>query len=618
MSRISALVLTLNEAENIGPCLDALNWTDEQVVLDSGSTDATVAIAAARGARVAERRFDTWADQRNHALRLATCEWALFVDADERAPPELASEIRAAVKEADGRGIVGYWLPRQNLIVGRWIRHGGWFPDYQLRLFQRVRGHYDPSRPVHEIVVLDGPSARLRSLLVHHNYASWRQFWARQRGYARHEAARLKALGVRPKPHNYVLQPLREFHRRYWELAGHRDGAHGLILAALLGYFTIVAYVDLRRLWRSTRSPPAPLSLQARGGEEVGEDTPHASRGQPARTSHSARECGQALIAPAPPDVTAVVVAYNVASLLERCVASLLAEAEGSGLRCELLVVDNASMDGSADLVRARFPQARLIANAENRGFAAAVNQGLAAAGGRQLLLVNPDCELLPGALGALVGYMAEHAGVGVVAPQLLNGDRTPQSSRRRFPSLGTLFVESTLVQWRWPRWPVRPLLERFYAGELPDDQAQAVDWAMGACLLARREVVEQVGGLDERFFMYFEELDWCRRVREAGWEVHWLPAARALHYHSRSADQDVLARDVHFHESKYRYAAKYWGPAAASALRCFIGTLFALEVIEQSLKLAAEPTHSRRADRRRQRLRHLAAVLRWHVTGRI
>jgi glycosyltransferase involved in cell wall biosynthesis len=248
---VAALVLTRNEAANIQPCLATLQWTSDLVVVDCGSVDGTVALAQGMGARVVHHPWENWASQRNFALTQTQEPWALFVDADERVPPELAAEIqeRLATAERDGHP-AGFWIPRENIILGRWVRHAGWAPDYQLRLFRRDRGRYDPARPVHELVLLDGPAGYLTNRLVHHNYASWGEFWSKQCRYARVEAQGLHARGVRAKPRNFILQPWREFRRRYWTLQGYREGALGLGLSLLLAGATFVTYWELARLGR--------------------------------------------------------------------------------------------------------------------------------------------------------------------------------------------------------------------------------------------------------------------------------------------------------------------------------------------------------------------------------
>jgi len=242
---LSAIVLTQNEERNIVDCLRTLSWADEVLVLDSGSEDATVALAEKMGARVETRPFDNFPRQRNAALELARGEWVFFVDADERASEELAGEVRKAItqEEADG-----FWVPRRNYIFGRWIRYAGWYPDYQLRLFRRHKGRYDESREVHELVILDGPQGYLENPLIHYNYEDISQFIERQNRYTEMEAAYLFREGARAKARNFVLQPCREFRRRYITLQGYRDGRHGLLLSLLMAYYEGVKYLKLRRL----------------------------------------------------------------------------------------------------------------------------------------------------------------------------------------------------------------------------------------------------------------------------------------------------------------------------------------------------------------------------------
>ena len=262
------------------------------------------------------------------------------------------------------------------------------------------------------------------------------------------------------------------------------------------------------------------------------------------------------------PDLSVIIVNWNVRDLLRRCLHSILASLPACQL--EIIVVDNGSTDGSPEMVRTEFPQVHLMANPDNRGFTAANNQGLAVARGRYVLLLNPDTEVVGDALETLVAFADAHPDVGVVGPQLLNPDGTVQSSRRRFPTLATALLEST---WLQPYAP-RRLLARYYVLDRPDDEVQDVDWVTGAALMARREAVEQVGPLDEGFFMYSEELDWCRRFRAAGWQVVYLPTARVIHYEGKSSEQVLPARHIHFQTSKIRYFRKYHGPAAAEVLR--------------------------------------------------
>ena len=305
-----------------------------------------------------------------------------------------------------------------------------------------------------------------------------------------------------------------------------------------------------------------------------------------------------------PFDVSIVVVSYNTASLLRQCLRSVRAD---RGPSREVYVVDNASADGSPQMVAEEFPEVVLLANRENVGFTRANNQALARISGRHACLLNSDAELRPGALAAMVSYLDEHPGVAVVGPRLVYPDGTPQSSRRRFPTVATALVESTVLQ-RWC--PRAGVLRRYYVQDVPDDRAQEVDWVTGACLMVRREAITDVGLLDERFFMYSEELDWCRRMKTAGWRVAYTPEAVVVHHESRSADQNLARRNILFHDSKCRYFAKHHGPVWGALLRLFIFLTFVYQYLEEGLKYVL----GHRRPLRRRRLAMLREVLGWQA----
>lgn len=249
MPGLSVAILARDNEDQIADCLNSLSWADERIVmLDTRSRDHTAAIAASLGARVVTHPFTDFAAQREFGLTLPACEWLFYVDSDERGTPALGEEIRRVTAEGTA---VGWWVPRRNLIWGREIRHGGWYPDHQLRLLQIGRAHYDPEREVHEVVTLDGPEGHLREPLWHHNYRTVGQFLAKQRQYVAYEAAILYKRGVRPRARTFIAQPLREFWRRYVRLEGYKDGLHGLALCLLVAYYYgFIVTVRLNRLWR--------------------------------------------------------------------------------------------------------------------------------------------------------------------------------------------------------------------------------------------------------------------------------------------------------------------------------------------------------------------------------
>lgn len=295
-------------------------------------------------------------------------------------------------------------------------------------------------------------------------------------------------------------------------------------------------------------------------------------------------------------DLSVVIVNWNVRELLRECLQSLQAACEAyPHLTTEIIVVDSASADGSSQMVQAEFPQIQLIASDENLGYARGNNVGAAAAQGRYIFLLNPDTVIRPDTLACLVGYMDEQPQVGTVGPQLLWPDGTIQSSRRRFPTLGTLFWESTLLaEWRLHNWH----RQNYHMADCPPDRIQPVDWVVGAALLIRAEAWRQVGPIKESFFMYFEETDWCHRCKEAGWEIHYLPAAQVIHYEGKSSEQVVAARTTHFQRSKIRYTRKYFGGGWAGILHLFLWSTFAIQWLEEAAKWLVGHRRSLRRER--------------------
>jgi (heptosyl)LPS beta-1,4-glucosyltransferase len=245
--RLTGAVIARDEEANIADCLRSLAWTDERLVVDGGSRDRTVEIARRCGARVEQRPFTNFAEQRNAALDWASGEWVFFLDADERVGRRLANEARAALD----REVAGFWVPRRNVILGHRMRGGGWWPDKQLRLLRRERARYDPARGVHEVAILDGPAGELAAPIIHYNYRRLGQLFAKQHRYAAQDAIDRYRRGERVRPHHYLAQPLRAFRRRFFEWHGYRDGALGFFLAALLAWYELVTLVRLRRLERT-------------------------------------------------------------------------------------------------------------------------------------------------------------------------------------------------------------------------------------------------------------------------------------------------------------------------------------------------------------------------------
>jgi N-acetylglucosaminyl-diphospho-decaprenol L-rhamnosyltransferase len=266
-------------------------------------------------------------------------------------------------------------------------------------------------------------------------------------------------------------------------------------------------------------------------------------------------------------DLSVITVSYNTRDLLRGCLDSVISTL-GSRLEYELLVVDNASTDDSVAMVRDSFPQAHLFDNLDNRGFAAGSNQAIAESSGRYVILLNPDTVVREGALDGMVRLLEEHGDVGVVGPKLLFPDGSFQHSAFSFPSLAMIFLDffplhhrlsNSRANGRYPR--------RLYEMGEPFP----IDHPLGAALMVRRQVIDEVGPLDEKFFMYCEEIDWCMRIKDAGWQIVCWPQAEIVHYVGQSTEQFRDKMYVALHKSRLRLYGKHYGSGFRRAARWLV-----------------------------------------------
>jgi GT2 family glycosyltransferase len=310
-------------------------------------------------------------------------------------------------------------------------------------------------------------------------------------------------------------------------------------------------------------------------------------------------------------DLGIVVVSWNVCELTERCLLSIEASLANSKLAYKVVVVDNASDDGTVEMIAARFPQVQVQVNSANRGFAGGVNDGLALLGvgtgmlatymPRYMFVLNPDTEIVADAVEQLVAYLDAHPHVAVVGPQLRYADGSTQSSRRRFPTIAALFWESTLLEQCWPQ---NPWARHYRVEEREPTMEQAVDWLVGAALMIRCTAIVTAGGLDEHFFMYSEELEWQERITRAqshAQPIVFLPDATVMHYEGRSSEQNILRRHLNFQRSKLRYTRMRFGRGVEGMLRIFLLSSYVLQAAAEMVKWVLGHKRSLRAARVQQ-----------------
>lgn len=302
------------------------------------------------------------------------------------------------------------------------------------------------------------------------------------------------------------------------------------------------------------------------------------------------------------PDVSVIIVSWNTRDYLARCLAAI--PVAGGGLATEVIAIDNGSSDGTQAMLASEFPEVRLIQNPDNVGFARANNIGARASRGRALLLLNSDCDLGPEALQAMVGELERDGSLGGVFCRLVNPDRSLQPSvHRGFPSLlgvlGELLGLSSLRYAVYRRPALHPWLLR--GTVRAHARAGEVAWGGAACMLVRREAFEAVGGFDERFFLYWEDVDLCRRIRSAGYRLRYLPEPVAVHHWGKSASQLSAVALREAYRSRLLYFRKHFPTWAARVVR-------GVTLVELSLRralyavLALFPSRFRQAFNERHR----------------
>jgi GT2 family glycosyltransferase len=254
-------------------------------------------------------------------------------------------------------------------------------------------------------------------------------------------------------------------------------------------------------------------------------------------------------------DLSICIVSFQARAFLRQCLVSLIKET--SDISKEVIVVDNGSSDGTEEMLIAEFPDVQLIKNANNTGYTFPMNQALRASSGRYIVQLNPDTIILPGAFQNLIGFMEQNSRAGICGPKVLNDDGTLQGPCRRGEPRPLAVVGYTFRLGRL--FPKNKVLNEYLLSYQDENETHLVAGVSGSCMVIRREVVDQIGYLDERFFAYQEDADYCRRTRDAGWQVFYVPTAQIIHYGGRGGSRVQPWRSIlEWHLSYFRYYRKH------------------------------------------------------------
>lgn len=276
------------------------------------------------------------------------------------------------------------------------------------------------------------------------------------------------------------------------------------------------------------------------------------------------------------PDISVVIVNWNTCALLAKCVAAV--EQEAASVLHDIWVVDNGSRDDSVAMLRRKFPHVHVIESQTNLGFAGANNLAMQRSEGRYLLLLNTDAIVAPGSILALLDLAERTPRAGIIGARLLNPDGSFQASHTDFPTLWQEFLILTTIG--------RRLHSSWYPSHGPEEAKgpQRVDYVQGACMLVRRDALAEVGGLDEGYFMYAEEVDWCRRMADRGWEVWYQPTAKIVHIGGASSAKRKTSREADLYRSRVRYFRIHHGRLQAEVLKAMIVVVTGMKQIGHAL----------------------------------
>jgi len=256
-------------------------------------------------------------------------------------------------------------------------------------------------------------------------------------------------------------------------------------------------------------------------------------------------------------DLAVIIVNYNVKDLLRKCLNSIFDFQKD--LSFEVMVIDNHSEDQSTRMLKEKFPQVKLLENNRNLGFSAACNQGIRKSRGRYILLLNPDTEFTCGGISEMVEFMDSHPQVGICGPRMIDPQAKVLFSCRSFPSYLTAISSGQSIVNRL--FPHNPLSRKYLLKDQNQSQKREVDWVSGSCLLTKREVFEKIGLLDELFFMYVEDVDFCYRAKNAGFSVYYFPNVEIIHHIGESTKKRKLLMQVEHHRSMYYFYRKHYHP---------------------------------------------------------
>ena len=491
LTKITAIIPTFNEESNIQRALDSVAFADEIIVIDSFSTDKTVAIVKKSRATLLQRTFDDFSTQKNYAIQQAKHDWIFLLDADEEITENLQEEIQS--KAENPNEFNAFYVFRNFFFKQKRLRFSGWQRDKVIRLFKKEYNSYEGK--VHEKIITDGEIGFLTEKLNHYSYKNYHQYKKKLSHYARLQAVELMSKNKVVTPYHLILKPIIRFFIQFIIKLGFLDGLQGFIISYVHSVGVFERYTKLLKLKYSN-----PVSLERSNPIEIYNQNSNSKI-----------------------DVSIVIVNYKSWKDLNNCLESL-SEIDSSKFSLETIVVDNFSNDGKLDEYSKEFKNVTFIQNSGNNGFANGCNVGANYSNGEYLFFLNPDTIVYKKAIEELLDLAKKNPELGIISCNQKNIAGKEEEKIRIFPSLITLFGFTRAIY--------RRMSSKYKQVINSKESIIFPDWVSGSVVFISKKWFEKINKWNEDYWMYFEDVDLSKKVTDNNGKVALLKNVDIIHNH--------------------------------------------------------------------------------------
>jgi GT2 family glycosyltransferase len=494
--KITAIIPTFNEEIHIEEAILSISFADEIIVIDSFSTDATVTLAKKHNVKIVQRVFDDFSSQKNFAISKASNDWVLLLDADERIEKPLKEEI---IKTINANSTYSaFYIYRNFFFKEKRLRYSGWQRDKVIRLFRKEDCRYKGK--VHEEIYTEGEIGFLSEKINHYSYKEYNVYKDKLKSYAKLQAQELLEKGKFVTPYHLFIKPLARFFIQFFIQGGFLDGYQGFVISWTQAFGVWRRYIEVLKFKYRINKGSNPI---------VGFNPDINEK-----------------------DVSIIIVNYKSWKHLKNCLDTLIHSTE-ENYTFEVVIVDNKSDDGKLKEFSDKYPQFKFIENSGNNGFANGCNTGALHSIGSHLLFLNPDTLASEDAIGAMLTHLQENSNYGIVSCGQLNNKGSYEDSDRIFPNTATLFGLP------------RAVYRTFKKKTTEKDNVLFPDWVSGSVVFISRNWFQKVTGWNEDYWMYFEDVDLCKKVRNQGGEIALLKNVNIIHNHGGASRINIKTASI-------------------------------------------------------------------------